>query len=178
MRCGAVVSRSRLESVSAESVTIGCTQTSAADATCTIAPTPTTLRTTRSAQEPRDIAASRHDDDIAALQLNVLLQILAGYDLAIMEIKYVLSGLGASDDDDTVAFGVRIQAANDAECLQYVYVWIHFDGTGFVHLAHHIGHVTFGVHDHERHAGIRNIFPQLRLHLGTDLLYGSSARGQ
>src|SRR5436190_1047551 len=68
----------------------------------------------RAAAAPR---RSRDEDDIASLQSDVLIQILARADLAEPKGQDLLVGAGPADDDDVVQLGERRPAARKAQCL-------------------------------------------------------------
>src|SRR4051794_1315099 len=87
----------------------------------------------------------RDNNDIPALQLYVLFEVLAGAHLAVVEIHRLLTTRRVADDDNAVQLRVGVTTAGDAERLEDVQGRVHDDGAGLRHLADHIGHVTFGL---------------------------------
>src|SRR5579872_4653474 len=87
------------------------------------------------------------DDDIAALQLHVLLQIAARGYLAVVELQNPLSASGAAYHDDAIQLCVGVAAARQGQCLQNVDRGVHHERAGFVDLPYHVCDVSLDVGD-------------------------------
>src|ERR1017187_3430396 len=111
------------------------------------------LATTAPAIPARNLG---YNDDIAALQLYILFEILAGTHLPISEVKHLLPARSATNDDDAVELSIGIRPARHAQGLEHVNRRVHRNCAGLVHLSNDVGHVARGGRDSHQDHGVGN----------------------
>src|SRR3569623_374921 len=93
---------------------------------------------------------SRHDHDVAALQHDVLFEMLASADLIIFELRRLLLLALTAKDGDAVEVGEWRRAARHAERLHHVHVAIDDELARLIDLAEHVYLVARGLADRHR----------------------------
>jgi hypothetical protein len=85
---------------------------------------------------------SWYDDDVAAPKFDVLLQVTAARDGAVIKSHRFLLGRRAAQDDDVVERSECGRPARHAKRLHHIHAWIDDELTGLVDLPDDINLVT------------------------------------
>src|SRR5262245_55077850 len=117
-----------------------------------------------------------NDDDVAALENDVLLERLALDDLPVPEWQRFLGGPGSTNDADVVEFRERRGAACETQRLQYGQRRIHHEHARFVDLPDDVDSISAEVLDDHRHDRLRDVLLELAFDVDTDLIGRAAGR--